>query len=167
MRPFLWYGVLIVASAALGIGLLLGGYLPDVLLGDRAEYAACDRFYTVWEHTCVGIRFEYKCFSVMQNTRPLNSTCWASIIITTFTERKEAEDYANSLRPSSFGCYIDPDDPCAYYDVLPDPGGYLIAGTVFMGIGAFIMAASIIHGIYRHCRTRGYHEIDDDHISVV
>jgi hypothetical protein len=80
-------GLLIAGSLAIGVGVLLGGFLPNSLLAKRLIQTTCNRYYTVWDHYCTRGGITKVCYDVQQNTQPDKATCWEAPTIAVFEHR--------------------------------------------------------------------------------
>lgn len=155
------FGLLIAVTLIIGLGIILGGVIPQSLLAKRLSPSTCKVYYTIWDKYCTHRGITSVCYNVLQNIQPLGATCWQAPVIATFSNREDAVSYANSLAPYSLECYTDPNNPCTYYTSIPDVSTMIIVGTVFAAIGVLccIIAISVSCIAKRCCMRAGYEEV--------
>ena len=129
----------------IGIGVLLGGYLPNALFNDRVVTKICKQNVVVIPYWCRKGGITSTCYNVVETIMAEGMSCGTNIVLATFTNQAEASKYANQWQRGQFSCYIDPHNVCTYYTSLADVTGTLYAGITFCSLATVIYMTLVIY----------------------
>ena len=161
-----YLSLLIIAGGfflAITIGCLGGGYLPNHFYNQRVELRSCHVFMTVGSQWCRVGSTTKMCYTVFQDIKPNQTTCWRSITIAWFDNEQHAQSYANQWPPYYRPCYWDYKNPCEYSWDLADVVNVFWAGIVFgilFGLVAVAIAGLLLRDHCRHGKLT-YDELED------